>query len=110
MVCDQRTKRRDPMTLRDIENDIALQRVLWAAFNYWNNEELPAGERAICYNWVLGPHKERFHTTFHHSRLLQLEKLGLLQKAELSRGGGRRYYRIIDAKRIESLLRAWRLT
>jgi hypothetical protein len=97
------------MTLADIKDDIQLQRVLWAAVDYWNREEQPVDERVICYKWVLGVYKSRFRGSFHHSKLLQLEKLGFFQKADVSRDGSRRYYRIADVRRVESLLRTLKL-
>lgn len=66
-----------------------LQRIITACLEY--------GSPVICYSWVVRRYKARYGETFHQARLRQLERLGVLARdAETSRGGGRRYYRIIN--------------
>jgi hypothetical protein len=89
----------------EIENDLELQRILWACYKYWQDESLPPHERTICYSWVIGPYEDKFDTKFHQSKLQRLAKLGFLKQDETSRGGGRRYYKIINPEEIDALLR-----
>ena len=93
----------------EIEDDVELQRILWACYEYWHKESLPPDERIICYNWVLGIYEEKFGTKFHQSRLRRLEKPRFLKKDNTSRGGHRRYYKIADPKRVGDLLSKWNL-
>jgi hypothetical protein len=95
------------MEANEIEDDVELQRVLWACYKYWHDESLPPYERIICYNWVLGPYENRFGTKFHQSGLRRLTKLGFLKQDHASRGGHRRYYKIVDPNRVADLLRKW---
>ena len=97
------------MRANEIENDLELQRVLWACHKYWQSESLPPHERAICYSWVLRLYEDRFATKFHQSRLRRLTKLGFLEQDDTSRGGHRRYYKITDPNRVDNLLRKWDL-
>ena len=91
------------------ENDLELQRVLWACYQYWQTESSLPHERVICYKWVLGPYGNRFDTRFHHSKLHQLSKLGFLEQEETSRAGHRRYYRLVDPEIIADLLKRCQL-
>lgn len=93
----------------EIEDDLELQRILWACYKYWDGESLPPQERIICYSWVLGPYEDRFGTKFHQSGLRRLTKLRFLEKDDTSRGGHRRYYKIVDPDRVGDLLRKWNL-
>ncbi|MBI2986695.1 MAG: hypothetical protein HYY45_08005 [Deltaproteobacteria bacterium] len=93
----------------DIERDVELQRILWACHEYWRSEPLPIDQRAVCYTWVTGPYEKAFGTQFHQSRLHRLTKLGFLQQAETSRGGGRHYYTLINPEEITVLLKKWNL-
>ena len=69
-------------------NDPEMQRILLAC--------LDCGQPVVCYSSVARRYEARFGGTFHPSRLQQLERLGVLAKdGDTSRGGGRRYYRII---------------
>jgi hypothetical protein len=98
------------MTANEIESDLELQRVLWACYKYWQGEPSLPHERVICYNWVLGLYEDRFDAKFHQSKLLLLTKLGFLKQDDTSRGGHRRYYKIIDPDRVDDLLRKWNLS
>ncbi len=93
----------------DIEKDMELQRVLWACYEYWQTEPLPVDQRAVCYSWAIGPYEKTFGTQFHQSRLYRLTKLGFLQQARTSRGGGRRYYTLNNPEGIAGLLKKWNL-
>jgi len=89
----------------EILNDPELQRILLACLDYWNTEPVAPSERFVCYKWVLRCYQTRFGGTFHQSRLGQLERLGVLAKdGDTSRGGHRRYYRIIDPAGLAELL------
>lgn len=92
-----------------IENNPELQQVLWACYKYWQGESLPTHERVICYSWVIKLYEERFGAKFHQSRLRRLTELGFLKEDDTSRGGRRRYYKIIDPNRGDNLLRKWNL-
>ncbi|MBA7486373.1 hypothetical protein ES707_21931 [subsurface metagenome] len=93
----------------EIEEDLELQRILWACYKYWQSESLPSHERIICYNWVLRTYEERFGNKFHQSGLHHLTKLQLLKKEQTSRSGHRRYYKIVDPDQVGDLLRKWNL-
>ena len=96
------------MPTKEIEGNLELQQVLWACFDYWQTEEsLPLQDRVICFNWVIDLYKKKFGTGFHQSRLQGLVKLGFLKPADVSRGGHRRYYTIIDPNRVNELLKQW---
>lgn len=96
------------MTTEVIE-DLELRRILSACYGYWEKEQLPAEKRALCYTWVHNVFKARFGGGFHQSRLEHLARLGFLEKDDTSRGGSRRYYRIVDPDRLATLLRDWSL-
>jgi len=97
------------MGANDIEVDLELQRILWACLQYWHGESLPPHDRIICYKWVLGTYENRFGTEFHQSGLRRLTKLGFLKQDDTSRGGHRRYYKIVDPDRVAGLLSNWNL-
>lgn len=85
--------------------NLELQRVLWACYRYWqSSDSLPPHERTICYSWVSRVYEDAFGTKFHQSKLGRLAKLGFLERAEASRGGSRRYYRLVDPDRVNALL------
>ena len=98
------------MRVNEIENDLELQRVLWACYTYWQGEALPPHERTICYSWVRRLYEDRFGAKFHQSKLGRLAKLGFLKKGDTARSGNRRYYKIADPNRVDDLLRKWNLT
>ncbi len=76
-------------------NDPELHRILVACLDYGNTQGAP--QPVICYSWVARCYEAKFGGTFHPSRLQQLERLGVLAKdGDTSRGGSRRYYKIID--------------
>ena len=70
------------------------KRIFLACLDYGKTQDTP--QPVICYSWVARRHEAMFGGTFHPSGLHQLERLGVLAKdGDTSRGGGRRYYRII---------------
>lgn len=97
------------MGANEIEEDLELQRILWACYKYWQGESSPPDERDICYKWVLGTYENRFRTKFHQSRLRRLAKLRFLKQDDTSRTGHRCYYKIIDPNRVGELLSKWNL-
>lgn len=85
-----------------ILNDPELQRVLVACLDY--------GNPVICFSWVARRYEARFGKTFHQSRLAELARLGVLAKdGDTSRGGDRRYYRILDSAGLSELLKGCNL-
>ncbi len=94
----------------EILNDPEFQRILLACLDYWNREPVAPNERFVCYKWALRCYQARFGGTFHQSRLGQLERLGVLAKdGDTSRGGHRRYYRIVDPVALAELLKGCNL-
>jgi hypothetical protein len=76
-------------------NDPELQRILAACLDYGSTQHVP--QPIVCFSWVARRYKARYGGTFHQSRLGELERLGVLAKdGDTSRGGHRRYYRILD--------------
>ena len=89
----------------EIMNDLELQGILWACLDYWSADSCAPAQPVICYAWVARRYKAMFGGTFHHSRLAELERLGVLaQDGDTSRGGDRRYYRILDLAGLAELL------
>ena len=97
------------MRVNEIESNVELQQVLWACYKYWQGESLPPHERVICYSWVVRLYEDKFGTGFHQSKLRRLASLGFLQQDDTSRGGNRRYYKIVDPNKVASLLKKWKL-
>ena len=91
----------------NINKDI--REVLWACCKYWQREDVPKKNRSIYYTWVKGPYQERFRKLFHQSKLHQLAKLVFLEPEDTSRGGNRRYYKLVKPEKINKLLEGWSL-
>jgi hypothetical protein len=87
-----------------LHNDIDLQRILWACYDYWQREGGSPAERMVCHYWVVDPYRDRFGGTFSQNRLRQLARLGFLQQLYAVRGGSRRYYALVNPDRIAELL------
>jgi len=90
-----------------LDDDRELQRILWACYGYWEAEGLPPEERIVCYSWVVRRYTEKFGGTFHPSTLARLASLGFLEREGGSRGGNRRYYRVVDPARLAEALHEW---
>lgn len=97
------------MRVDELEKDSELQQVLWACYEYGQGEKPRPLERVICYSWVVRIYEDRFGTKFHHSKLRRLAKLGFLKKDDTSRGGRRRYYKMVEPGHVADLLRKWNM-
>jgi hypothetical protein len=76
----------------------ALQNALWACYTYTLSENhLPADQRIVCFSWVQRIYQREFGQALHNGHLRQLATLGLLERADTSRQGNRRYYRLTSA-------------
>jgi len=85
-----------------LRSDLELQRILAACLDYTQGRL----QAVVCYSWVLRGYRKMFGGWFHQSRLGELARLGFLAKdVDTSRGGGRRYYRIIAAIDLENTSR-----
>jgi hypothetical protein len=97
----------------EILNDPELQRILVACLDYCSAESCAPTQPVICYKWVARCYDARFggkFRRFHQSRLGELERLGVLAKdGDTSRGGDRRYYRILDPSALAELLKGCNL-
>ena len=83
-----------------------LRQILLACLDYWNAEPCAPDQRSICYSWVARRYEAMFGGSFHQTRLAQLERLGILAKdGDTSRGGDRRYWRIIDPAGLAEILK-----
>jgi hypothetical protein len=71
-----------------------LQRVLGFCHECWEAQTGPSDQRVVCYRWLERRYREAFGCTFHPTKLQQLTRLGFLERAEVVRGGARRYYRL----------------
>jgi hypothetical protein len=88
----------------EVLNDPELNRILLACLDC--GKEKP--EPVIWFSSVARYYKARYGRTFHQSRLAELERLGVLAKdGDTSRGGSRRYYRIIDPFALAELLKGY---
>ena len=94
-------------TTPDVEAEPQLWQVLSACYDVWRNEASPPDQRLLCFSWILPLYEERFGKRFHQSRLAQLESAGFLEKYASTRSRHRRYYKLPDPDRVESLLRKW---
>lgn len=85
------------------------QHILWACYACLGNRAAQFDEALVCYSWARERYMARFDGLFHQSRLDRLAKLGFLEKDISTRGGKRRYYKIVDPDRVQSLLQGWSL-
>ncbi len=84
--------------------DPELYDVLWAAYEQWKKVPMPPEDRIICWEGIVEFYKARVGKTFHQGKLRSLANLGLLSPAHAVRGGGRRYYKILNPAQVEALL------
>jgi hypothetical protein len=92
------------MQLDEVTSDRELLQVLWACYDSWERQSGPEQRRVICYTWIVSRHRDRFGARFHQAKLSVLARTGLLEKAGVSRGGRRRYYRLPRPRVVESVL------
>lgn len=52
----------------------------------------------VCYEWVSRPFRDRHGRGMRPQHLAQLARLGFLTKENATRGGARRYYRVVQEK------------
>jgi hypothetical protein len=86
--------------------DVESRQVLSACFDYWSREQLPEADRVICFAWVARVYRERFGLDLSRAKFDRLAALGLLEKADSSRGGRRRYYRVPEPAAIRAAIGA----
>ena len=77
--------------------------VLRACLDVWKTSSAPPAERTVCYSWVEPKCRELFGTTFHQSVLEKLAESGHLSKADASRAGRRRYYKVNHPQMLEAI-------
>ena len=49
----------------------------------------------VCFEWISRSFRHRHGRDIHPERLAQLARLGFLEKENATRGGARRYYRVV---------------
>ncbi|MGD0173351.1 MAG: hypothetical protein ABSC61_02785 [Anaerolineales bacterium] len=97
------------MSIEEIVNEKELKKVLWACYNYWNNESDPVDKRVICYTWVIKEYKNRFDKEFNESKLTKLADYGILSVVDKPRGGNRVYYKFNNPTEVKEKLLIWGL-
>lgn len=85
------------------ELDVETLRVLCACYEYWATEPLPIEDRVICFRWIKRGFESRFGVELTRREFDLAAKSGLLVKADTSRGGNRRYYRLVDPDQLRQL-------
>ena len=90
--------------MKAIMDDVNLQRLALACYDYWRAEALPVAERVICFKWVERVHRAKYESTFAPQQLARLARLGVLTPDDTSRGGSRRYYKLTDPDGLATLL------
>ena len=97
------------MSIEEIVNEKELKQILWACYNYWNNESKPIDERVICYAWVIKEYTHRFDRGFQESELTKLAYYGILSKVDKFQVGNRVYYKLNNPTEIKGKLLIWGL-
>ena len=97
------------MSIEEIVNEKELTQILWACYEYWDNESDPVEKRVVCYDWVVKEFKSRFDRGFHESELIKLADYGILSAVDKSRGGNRVYYTLNNPSEIREKLLIWGL-
>ncbi|MGB7537853.1 MAG: hypothetical protein WBM17_04880 [Anaerolineales bacterium] len=95
------------MSIDAIVNEKELKQVLWACYNYWDNESKPVDKRVICYAWVAKEYKNRYDAGFDESDLEKLADQGILTAVEKSRGDNKNYYKLNNPSEIKGKLLIW---
>ena len=81
-----------------------LVRVLSAFYEHWKTLDAPLAEREVCFEWIIGPHVERFKVPFEPAQLKVLTSMGLLARGDSARRRTRRFYNIPDPERVAQIL------
>lgn len=97
------------MAIDAIANEKELKQVLWACYNFWDNESKPVDKREICYAWVKKEFKKRFDREFDQSELTRLADHGILSATEKSRGSNRVFYCLNNPPEVRGKLLIWGL-
>jgi hypothetical protein len=83
--------------------------VLQYCFDFWKASDRPPEDRELCHHWLAGDYANKFGYQLHPSQLKALAKMGYLEEGDIARAGGRRYYKLPNASRVEDALKAGRL-
>jgi hypothetical protein len=97
------------MSIEEIVNEKELKQVLWACYNYWDNESKPVEERIIAYAGVVKEYKNRYDKTFNQSELKRLADYGIISVVDKPRGGNQVYYALNNPSEIKGKLLIWGL-
>jgi hypothetical protein len=97
------------MSIEEIANEKELKQVLWACYNYWDNEAKPVDERLISYAGVVKEYKNRYDKEFNQSELKKLADYGIIAAEEKSKGGNRVNYKLNNPSEIKGKLLIWGL-
>ena len=97
------------MSIQEIVNEKELKRVLWACYNYWDNESKPIDKRVICYTWVLKEFKNRYDKVFDESEIIKLANHGILVEVDKSRDKNQIYYKLNNPAEVKEKLLIWGL-
>ena len=92
------------MAFVDVSENPELIRTLRVAYDYWESEPTAINDRVICFAWVRNSYRRRFGIEITRAQFERLWRLGFLEKADDSRGGQRRYYRLCEPDGIARLL------
>jgi hypothetical protein len=95
------------MSIQEIVNEKELKQVLWACYNYWDNESKPVDKRIICYKWILKEFKNRYDKEFDESEIIKLVNHGILSVVEKTRGDKQVYYKLNNPSEVREKLMIW---
>ncbi|MBI3411631.1 MAG: hypothetical protein HY040_25155 [Planctomycetes bacterium] len=86
-----------------------LRQILWACYAQWEDEGGEPAQRAVTYKWIRARFAKKFGRSFHQSALRVLAHMGYLKRIYTTRGGNRnrRYYALLDPKKVKDALAAW---
>jgi len=86
--------------------DSEIERVLMICHEYWSTEPVPVPDRVICYKWISRPYEARFGAKLTRAAFDRVARSGFLEKADTSRGGHRRYYRVTKPTELAHIVAA----
>lgn len=95
------------MSIEAIANEKELKQVLWACYNYWDNESKPVEKREICYAWVNKEYKKRYDKEFNESELTRLADHGIISATDKTRGSNRVFYTLTNPSEVKGKLLIW---